>query len=238
MWQKKNGRQEMAKKPLTYKKAAKRAIRVAKLANAKEAIGKIEKNTDTFILTFGQFSLIDSLVAILDQTGPADVVISTWTAADAHLERSKNLLESASIKSIRWIVDRSFEMRKPEFCFHMREIFGSDCIRAIRIHAKFMTIRSATHSIAVRTSMNMNENPRLENIEISEDESLTSFFEGVADNIFNEVKEGENLSRLPLFAGLEETVKFKEVKADVIRRKNLQEPGFSHVVRKASGRSI
>jgi hypothetical protein len=224
-------RQKSNKKPRSIQKPAKREIRVAKQSAAVEAIGKIEKNSDCFILTFGQFSLIDALVAILDQTGPADVVISTWTASDAHLERSAELLESAQIRSIRWIVDRSFESRKPDFCYHMRKIFGSDCIRAIRTHAKFMTIRSETHDIAVRTSMNMNENPRLENIEVSEDRALVEFLESIADEIFAEVKEEENLSQLPLLSGLEESVKFKEVKGRVIRRERLQEPRTTHVVR-------
>jgi len=73
------------KKPKSHTKTAKRDIRMARASTAREAIGHIEKQTDKFILTFGQFSLIDALVVLLDQTGPATVDISTWTAADAHL---------------------------------------------------------------------------------------------------------------------------------------------------------
>ena len=41
---------------------AHRELRIAKQAQAKEAIGPIRPGQDVFILTFGQFSLIDVLV--------------------------------------------------------------------------------------------------------------------------------------------------------------------------------
>jgi len=217
-------------KPKSVRKPASRTIRTAKIASAREAIGTISPSSDVFILTYGQFSLIDALVAILDQTGPADVVISTWTAADAHLERSAALLESAQVRSFRMIVDRSFETRQPEYCYHMRRLFGPACIRAIRTHAKFMLIRSDTHNVVVRTSMNLNENPRLENLEVSEDLSLAEFFQGITDGVFSEVPEGENLSQLPQLDGIQESFPFKEIKADIIKREDLNEPRTSHVV--------
>ena len=117
-------------KAKAYKKTAKRNCRLAKASSAAEAIGEIEKGTDTYILTFGQFSLIDALVHVLDQTGPADVDLSTWTAADAHLQRSAELIESAAIKRFRMIVDRSFETRQPGYCAHMRNM----CVRHGRVH--------------------------------------------------------------------------------------------------------
>ncbi len=217
-------------KPKSHKKRATRQSRVAKIATAAEAIGTIKKDTDTFILTYGQFSLIDALVAILDQTGPADVCVSTWTAADAHLERSAALVESAKILSFRMIVDRSFESRQPEYCYHMRRLFGSQCIRAIRTHAKFMTVRSPSHDITVRTSMNLNENPRLENIEISEGAEFADFFTDIVDAIFAEVPENTNMSNLPGMSSIQESFPFQEVKANLIKRENLNEPRTTHIV--------
>jgi hypothetical protein len=218
-------------KPKSHRKTAKREIRVAKKSSASDAIGKIEKNTDTFILTYGQFSLIDALCVILDQTGPADVSISTWTAADAHLERSAALMESARIKSLKMIIDRSFETRQPKYCRHMRKVFGPECIRAIRTHAKFMLIRSETHNIVVRTSMNLNENPRLENIEISEDSDFADFFQKIVDDVFSEVDENENKSDLPEMENVQETFQFPEIQAGVIKREDLNEPRTTHAIK-------
>lgn len=168
----------MAARPKKYSRPSKRDVRAAKTLSAREALGTLRHGQDVFILTYGQFSLIDLLVEILDQTGPADVTISTWTAADAHLERTADLLAAAQVRSMRWIVDRSFETRQPAYCYHMRQLFGPDCIRAIRTHAKFLLVRNEEWDIVVRTSMNLNENPRLENAEVSEDREFAEFFHG------------------------------------------------------------
>lgn len=80
-------------------------VKISKTLSAVNTIGELKKNTDLFILTFGQFSLIDALSAILKQTGPAHVVISTWTAAYAHLNRTSRLMATLEMLSFRMIVD-------------------------------------------------------------------------------------------------------------------------------------
>jgi len=88
--------------PKAFKKSNKgKRNRPCLKGTAAQAIGTLEKDTDTFILTYGQFSLIDALMAILDQTGPAHIIISTWTAAHADLTRSAELLETAEILSFK-----------------------------------------------------------------------------------------------------------------------------------------
>ena len=213
-----------------HRRPAKRTIRVAKEGSARDAIGELQHGQDVFILTFGQFSLIDAVVAILDQVGPADVAISTWTAADAHLERSRHLLESATIRSIRWIVDYSFESRQPEYCHHMRRLFGADCIRAIRTHAKFVTVRNYEWNVVIRTSMNLNENPRLEDLEITDDREFAEFFTRIVDEVFAEVEPLENRSDLPTMDRLPDTCRYPEVRHGVIRREDVNEPTFTHTI--------
>ena len=147
---------QIIQKPKTHKKQnTNRKTRISKTGTASEAIGKLEHNQDIFILTFGQFSLIDALTAILDQTGPANVVISSWTAADAHLEKTATMIGSSDILDFKLIIDRSFETRQPQYCYHMRKLFGQKCIRHIRSHAKFMTIKNDNWNIVVRTSIQL-----------------------------------------------------------------------------------
>jgi hypothetical protein len=224
---------EAQSKAVAFRKAnAEREMRLAKASSAAEAIGTLAKGQDVFVLTFGQFSLIDALVAILDQTGPADVTISTWTAADAHLQRSAELIESAAIRSFRMIVDRFFETRQPAYCFQLRRLFGQDSIRAIRTHAKFMLIRNESWDLVVRTSMNLNENPRLENIEISESGPFADWFQAIADAVFDEVAVGEKRSKLLDFPELPDDFPFREIDAPQIPRENLHEAKTTHTVKK------
>jgi len=219
-------------KAKTFKRKNNRDIRVSKVGSASDAIGKLRHDEDTYILTFGQFSLIDALVAILDQTGPADVVISSWTAADAHLEQTANMIESTEILDFKMILDRSFETRQPEYCFHMRKLFGADCIRHVRSHAKFMMIRNEEWNVVVRTSMNLNENPRLENLEITDSPAFADFMQAVVDDIFLEVASGEKRSRPLEINSIQENFQFEEVAATHIPRRKLNEAGYTHTIKK------
>ncbi len=50
-----------------------------------DALGPIGKGCEIYCLTMGKFSLIDVIEHVLASTGPADVVVSTWTAAGADI---------------------------------------------------------------------------------------------------------------------------------------------------------
>lgn len=218
-------------KPRTHKQPAKRKVSVAKVATASEAIGTIEKNTDCFILTFGQFSLADALIALLDQTGPASVDLATWTAADADLTKVGNLMEAMSITKLRMVLDRSFYNRQPGYCYRMRDIFGDDCLRFVRSHAKFMVIRNDDYHIVVRTSMNLNNNPRLENIEISESKGFADFFGSVVDSIFEEIAPGEFKETRPDLMAIPDDFPFRPIEAKQIPLEFTREVTYTHVLR-------
>lgn len=156
----------------------------------------LPRGCEIVCLTHGQFSVIHALEALLAHTGPARVTISTWSAAHADLEHASRFLVDGRIDSIRFLVDRSFKTRQPDYCATLRRLYGDDAIRTTRLHAKFITIRGGGWALAVRTSMNLNENPRLELIEVSDDEALADFLDGEADAFFAEPA-GDFAAELP-----------------------------------------
>jgi hypothetical protein len=174
-----------------------REVRDARRLAAREAVGELVPGLEVFIFTHGQFSLIDALFWLVEQTGPADVTLSTWTAAAADLTTAAKMVERSKIRSLRFLVDRSFLTRQPEYCGEMRRLFGDRCIRTTRTHAKFATIRNEAWNLAVRTSMNLNTNPRLENFEVSDDPEFAAFLERVADEVFEVQAEGSFSGELP-----------------------------------------
>lgn len=206
----------------TAPKPRRRVIRPAKIGTAATAIGELTPGCEIFVLTYGQFSLIDALTAILKQTGPAHITLATWSAADADLRRAKALLASAAILSMRFIVDRSFATRHPSYCASMREFFGDECIRTTRSHAKFATITNDRWNLAIRTSMNLNHNPRLENLEISDDADLCGFFTLIADEIFAEQPKGVTNGELPLLDAIENVPQPSPIAAGKLETSNLR----------------
>ena len=188
----------------TTRKTPARRPRLSKVTNARDALADFGRGMETYCLTFGQFSLMDAVEAILEKTGPADVTLSTWTAGGADLSRSAEHLHNGHIRSMRFVCDCSFGQRQPGYLAKLRELFGDDAIRTTRTHAKFAVLTSDSWQVAVRTSMNLNENPRLESIEVSDDPVLAGFLLSVVDELFAEESVGDFRTKSrPVLAGLE-----------------------------------
>jgi hypothetical protein len=168
------------------KKADVRIIRRAlTVSSAAEAIGPIEAGCEIYGLTKGQFSLIDVIEHILSFSG-ADITFAY------------SLMSCGLLTSLRFLVDFSFPSRQPAYCVALRETFGDDCIRVSKNHAKFVLLRNDFWNIVVRTSMNLNENRRLENFEISDDRKLADFLESVIDSLFDAQPAEKHLDRRPI----------------------------------------
>ncbi|MCZ6507090.1 MAG: hypothetical protein O7A04_03440 [Acidobacteria bacterium] len=174
-----------------------RTIRRSVQENASQAIAEFEPGTDLCMLTKGRFSLIDLIRALLDKTGPADVTVSTWTAARREIDEASELLRETRIRSIQWLVDFSFCRRQPAYAAQLRERFGDDCIRSTMNHAKFVMIRNDEWSIVVRTSMNLNKNERLEYAEISQDERFADFLAETVREVFEDQPVGGWIEERP-----------------------------------------
>jgi hypothetical protein len=155
---------------------------------AREAVGDLYPQCSIFGITKGQFSLIELIETLLDQTGPADVFLSTWTAAGSDLTDAFKLIDSGKMRSFRILVDHTFQRRKPAFAAKVRELFGIEAVRVTRNHAKFCLIRNDTWDLVIKTSMNLNFNPRLEDFDIADDPRTADFLQGLMNEIFTRLK--------------------------------------------------
>lgn len=152
--------------------------------SCKKSVGEIYKGMEIFGLTFGQFSIINIIEEILNQTGAANVNISTWTAANAEIKKAENFLYNKKIKTLRFLFDRGFPTRQPKYFEIMKSLFGENSFRLTRSHCKFVTIVNEKWNISIRTSMNLNENKRIENFEISDCAELTNYLVSIVDGFF------------------------------------------------------
>ena len=178
--------------------SSKRSIDHCLSDNAHVAIGKLSPGCEIFCLTKGQFSLINMIVALLDQTGPAHVDVATWTAAKREIDSAHSLLKTGRILKLRFLVDFSFPRRQPKYCAQLRARFGDDSIRVTKTHAKFILVRNDTWNLVVRTSMNLNKNARLEVLEISDDPLFAQFLLSVVDELFDS-QENSDIEKMPGF---------------------------------------
>lgn len=153
--------------------------------SARKAIGEIYGGMEIYGLSKGQFSIINIVEEILKQTGAADVIISTWTAANAEIKKAEDFLGNGLINRLHFIVDRSFKTRQKKYYDMLIEKFG-DIVSETDSHAKFVLIRNESWDIVIRTSMNLNENKRLENFEISDDKALYDYLFSICSDIMGD----------------------------------------------------
>jgi hypothetical protein len=145
-------------------------------------------------LTMGQFSLLDLIKATLNKTGPAHVALSTWTMGIRDAENANFLVDRGLLLSLTLLVDRSFPTRQPEYCARIVEMFGADSIRMTQTHAKFALIENDEYGVAIRSSMNLNRNPRFEQFDLDDDRSIVAFFRSHMVDIFERVAPGMAIS--------------------------------------------
>lgn len=151
---------------------------------AAQAVAGLTRENEIYGFTKGQFSMLQLLEAILELTGPVHFVLSTWTAARHEIQRLQELGESGRLLSTRWLVDFTFSRRDPEAANQIRLAFGVDAIRVSQTHAKFALFANESWQLVLRTSMNLNMNPRFEDFTISHDPQLYAFINEIITHIW------------------------------------------------------
>ncbi len=153
--------------------------------SAAEAISQFTQETDVFGFTKGQFSLIELIEAAIEKTGKAYLMVSTWTAATADLANVDKFISSGKIISARFLLDFTFQQRQPGVAKKIRDVFGLEALRVTRNHAKFFQLYNDTGwNVTCKTSMNLNQNPRFEDFDISNDPELFKFLKKITDELF------------------------------------------------------
>lgn len=154
--------------------AARRTRAVASFQTAAECIGPIEHGMSVFAITRGQFSLIDAILHVLSCTGPAAVSVWTWTIAEFDLdaikapENFRMLGADLRVTSGRLIIDEAARYKSAHLINGWRDRFGPASVKYAQTHAKIATIEGGGFKVCIRGSLNLNSNPRFENIDVCE----------------------------------------------------------------------
>ena len=174
--------------PATFKRkrnTANRELRdQRRIQTAAEALSGFDNTMQIYGFTKGAFSVIDIITELVKITGPADLTISTWTAAKLDITRVLEFCESGAIRSARWLTDLTFQRRTPELAQRIRDVFGKDAIRVAKVHSKFALISNQSWKIVLQTSMNLNFSPRFENFSVAHDPELHDFINAIVTEVW------------------------------------------------------
>jgi hypothetical protein len=122
-----------------------------------------------FALTRGQWSMIDAVLHVLDQVGPASVSLWTWTVAEYEVQTLSRLRRDERLTSGRLVIDYGARNKNAAIIAEWQSSFGPDSVRYVVNHAKIALVESASgFRCLLRGSMNLNFNPRFEQFDLTE----------------------------------------------------------------------
>jgi len=141
---------------------------VESFRSAAETIGPISKEMSLFALTRGQFSMIDMIHHCLKEIGVAQISVWTWTIADYEVDAMESLLVRKEISGGTLVIDASADRRNQVMINRWRDRFGEGRVKVCKNHAKIARVWNEEFRLLLRGSMNLNFNPRFEQLDLTE----------------------------------------------------------------------
>lgn len=157
---------------------------------ADKAVQNFGKNCRILGLTMGNFSLVDLIHSTLKKTGPAHLIVGTWSAGIKDAHQVKWMSDTNLILSFKLLTDNSYKTRQPKYAASIEDLFGIENIRTSKIHAKFVLIANEEYNVAIRSSMNLNANKTCELFEIDECKEIYCFLKEFVDFAFQKTQSG------------------------------------------------
>lgn len=148
--------------------STRRAVAVESFKTAADCIGPVTPGMSLFAITRGQFSMLDAILHVLDQLGPSRLSLWTWTVADYELQRFEELRQDSRITGGRLVIDHGARNKNAGLIANWKRGFGTESVRYVLNHAKIATVESGGRRVLLRGSMNLNFNPRFEQLDVTE----------------------------------------------------------------------
>jgi len=125
----------------------------------KKHIGKLQYDRAIHFITSGRFSMHDLLLYILNQTGPADVLVSTWSISELAIRQIVQKHTEGLIRTVRFLIDPRVKVRNPK---PLQMLAANFDYKLKACHAKVTLIWNDSWNISVVASANLTNNPRIE----------------------------------------------------------------------------
>lgn len=159
-------------------------ICIVDVLDSPEYLGRIEHGYNKHFYTRGAFDLVQLVLYILRQTGPADVVISSYSISEHTLKTLRKMVDKGEITHIRFLIDNRVRSISPKPFDVMIHSFPG-CYKCLALHAKVALISNAEWKITVIGSQNATHNPKLERGIIHTDPNIYVFDEYVLNDEFD-----------------------------------------------------
>lgn len=145
-------------------------------------LGELVPGQDKHYWSFSNFNMMKLIFWVLEQTGPADILISTYSISPKTLQGVMNRREKGLIRNIRFIVDNRVRSLSPKPFDLLVANFDYRCTS---IHAKVACIWNENWNITIVSSQNCTDNPKMERGVIYTGSDVFNFDKKVLEDAFD-----------------------------------------------------
>ena len=157
---------------------------VANILRRPSELGELIQGKNKHFYSSGAFNLIQLILYILNQTGPAQVFLSTYSIGMDSIATLIRKKDTGTIKDIRFLIDNRVRSISPKpFDYLLTSFPGA--YRCCALHAKVALIWNEQWSISVVGSQNATHNPKIERGIIHTDKTIFDFDLKVLEDEFN-----------------------------------------------------
>lgn len=146
-------------------------------------IGNIQPNENIHFATAAEWNMADLLLYLLEQTGPAEVMLSTFEMSEQPARIISQLIDMKMITKFVCIIDYRSKERKPGVFQLMNNIASK--IKQAPCHAKVTLISNKDWQVCVVGSANYTRNIRIEAGIISTDPKVSALHHRWMMNVLN-----------------------------------------------------
>lgn len=147
-------------------------------------LGVLSKGVNKHFYSKGAFNLIQLVLYILEQVGPANVFLSTYSISMDSISTLSRKRDEGTIKDIRFLIDNRVRSISPKpFDYLITSFPGA--YRCCALHAKVALIWNDDWHISVVGSQNATHNPKLERGIIHTTTDVWTFDYNLLNNEFN-----------------------------------------------------
>lgn len=158
---------------------------IADVLERTSQLGAIEQGIDKHFYSNGAFNLVQLMLYVLKQTGPAHVFLSTYSIAEDSISTLRRYVDDGTILSIHFLIDNRVRSISPKPFAHLIASFP-DAYRCTSLHAKVALISNDDWHISIVGSQNATHNPKLERGIIHTSEDIWRFDNNIMYDQFNE----------------------------------------------------
>lgn len=145
---------------------------------------------DYDLLSKGRWSLHQLVSHIIGLIGPCDCSLTSYGISTKPIQCILDLLRSKQILTITALFDKRIRLQCPDAFQLLLNLTDDERVRIglTMIHAKVVVLSNADHQVTIRTSANLNVNPRIEIYDISTHAGRAQFHQQWIADAYTEAK--------------------------------------------------